>query len=353
MGSKPILTPDTSGINRLADDPDSDALVAGLRSGFHVRLTFTSVSEVIANNNRARRAQLLRICRLLLSSGDCIDPQHEIIRKMVTRFEESLSFNWRMVRVDFPEAENEIAREENFSDDLAEQEREEARALHNQFVKVYDDAKPAFDKLFKNGTKKTPVNVSQLVARLQMPGGAFWTLAGGLYSRVGKLPPDETTIRKFSEGCDPFRALMIALCAAQYDRCIRPQDVGPSLRSGRNDTLMAVCLPYCHQFVTADPRQLACYKEVVSVAGLDVTVNSYEEFRNGFLVIGAPAGSEGSTIRKCLDAPPSGRKPQSVKIRADNRGAFVNHLGSCSFRKASDNMALLPGFSMRRNWGKS
>jgi hypothetical protein len=297
MNSKPIWTPDTSGINWLADDPDSDALVAGLRSGFHVRLTFTSVSEVIANNDRERRVQLLRICRLLLSSGDCIDPQHEIIRKMVARFEESLSFNWRMIPVDFPEVQSEIAREENFSDDLAVQEREETRALDKQFLKVYEDAKPAFDRLFKNCADKTPVNVSELVARLQIPGGAFWTIAGGLYSRVGKLPPDETTVRRFTEGCDPFRALMIALCAAQYDRCIRPQNVGPSLRSGRNDTFMAVCLPYCHQFVTADPRQLACYKEVVSIAGLDVTVKSYEEFRNGFLLIGTTAGSEGSTIR--------------------------------------------------------
>src|SRR5208282_5671598 len=102
MNSKPIWTPDTSGINWLADDPDSGALVAGLRCGFHVRLTFTSVSEIIANKDRERRAQLLRTCRLLLSSGDCIDPQHEIIRKMVARFEESPSFNWRTVPVDFP-----------------------------------------------------------------------------------------------------------------------------------------------------------------------------------------------------------------------------------------------------------
>jgi len=77
---------------------------------------------------------------------------------------------------------------------------------------------------------------------------------------------------------------MLALCAAQFDRCVRPQNVGPSLRAGRNDTFMSVCLPYCDNFVTDDPSQLACYREVLSIAGLDVVVSSYEGFRKGFLV---------------------------------------------------------------------
>jgi hypothetical protein len=47
---------------------------------------------------------------------------------------------------------------------------------------------------------------------------------------------------------------------------------------------MAVCLPYCDQFVTADSGQLAAFREVVSIAGLATTAKSYEEFRKGFIV---------------------------------------------------------------------
>ncbi|HXP70925.1 MAG TPA: hypothetical protein VOA88_16705 [Candidatus Dormibacteraeota bacterium] len=290
MDDRPIWTPDTSGINRLADDPDSDALIAGLRSGFFVRLTFTSIGEVIANEDADRRRKLLRICGLLLSAGDCIDPQHEILRKMVAEFEATPSFDWRKVRVDFPEAQVEIARRENFSDEEARQEREENEKLKDQFARVYEDAKPHFDRLFSSGAENPPRNVAELVARLQIPGGAFWTLAGNIYARVGKKSPDEALMRKFVAACDPFRALMVAFIAAQYDLCLRPERVGPSFRSGRNDTLMAICLPYCHQFVTNDKGQLACYRAVASVADLDVAVRSYEDFRNGFSVIGAAAG---------------------------------------------------------------
>lgn len=200
MNSKPILTFDTSGINRLADDRDSGALIAGLRAGFHIRLTFLNISEVIANENRERRGQLLEICKRLMSQGDCIDPPHEIIRKMVEHFEASPTFDWRDVPVDFPEAPNVIAREENFSDELADEEREQLRVLDRQFVKVYVDAKPAFDTLFKCSTAEIPLSVADLVARLKMPGGAFWPLASGLYSRVSKL---HRTTR-------PFVGLLIA-----------------------------------------------------------------------------------------------------------------------------------------------
>lgn len=291
MQDRPIWTPDTSAINRLADDPHSDALIAGLRSGFHVRLTFTSVSEVISNADVDRRRKLHRVCRLLLSVGDCIDPQHEILEKMVARFELAPSFDWREVSVEFPAARDEIVRRENFSDEEAKQEREQQEELKKQFVQVYENAKPAFDRLLKGGVEKVPRNVAELVARLQIPGGAFWTLAGNLYARVGKKPPDEALMRKFISECDPFRALMIALCAAQYDLCLRPERVGPSFRSGRNDTFMAVSLPYCHQFVTNDKGQLACYKEVILVTGLKVAIRSYEEFRNGLSVMGAAASS--------------------------------------------------------------
>jgi hypothetical protein len=286
MGKRLIWTPDTSGINRLADDPYSDELIAGLRSGFFVRVTFTSIGEVIANKDSDRRRKLLRVCKLLLSAGDCIDPQHEILKKMVATFDASSSFDWRNIRVDFPEAQVELARRENFSDEEAAQEREENEKLKAQFARVYEDAKPHFDRLFSSGAASPPRNVADLVFRFQIPGGAFWTLASRLYARVGKKSPDEALIRRFVAECDPFRALMVALNAAQYDLCLRPERVGPSYNSGRNDTLMAICLPYCDEFVTSDDGQIACYRTVASVAGLDVTVRSYDEFRSGFSVIG-------------------------------------------------------------------
>src|SRR2546427_1346801 len=126
MGFKPILTFDTSGIGGhgcLANEPDLDALIAGLTTAFHTRLTFTSLSEIIATTSGSRREEQVAVCRRLLSSGDCVDPPHIILNKLVRQFEQSASFDWRLVDVRFPEAAAEIANGTAFTDDLSRDER--------------------------------------------------------------------------------------------------------------------------------------------------------------------------------------------------------------------------------------
>lgn len=187
MDARPILTLDTSAINKLADDSDSRALIGGLGSGFFVRLTFTNVEEVVATTCGDRRRKLLDVCRRLLPSGDCIDPTGEIIRKMVAGFERGARFDWQAVDVGFPEAEQEIARQENFPDDLAKVVREEARTYAKTFDKVYADARPNFDKVFVVGGKDRPANVSQLASGLKKEG-QYWAIATNLYERVAERP---------------------------------------------------------------------------------------------------------------------------------------------------------------------
>jgi|SRR5487761_824071 len=131
-GYTPILTFDTSAINNLADDADSDVLIANLTSALQVRLTFTSISEVIATNDGGRRRKLLGVYRRLLSSGDCIDPQNELLMKLTASFEESPFFDWTKVDVSLPGAENGISCEENFSDNVSAQARTENNAIETQ-----------------------------------------------------------------------------------------------------------------------------------------------------------------------------------------------------------------------------
>jgi hypothetical protein len=187
------------------------------------------------------------------------------------------------------EAEDEIRRAEVFDDTLATQERTENRINDKEFVSVYTNAKSAFDRLADAGISM-PRSVGELVSQLQQ-GGAFWTLVRNLYERVASKPADDATIKRFYAECEPFRVTMIAIIAAQYDRCIRQPSDGRSLKAGRNDTFMAACLPYCDEFVTDDAGQLACYQEVAAVAGIPVRILSYDEFRDGFTVGGASATS--------------------------------------------------------------
>jgi hypothetical protein len=141
-----IISFDTSAINRVADEPDSDALIAGLTAGYFVRFPFTAVSEIIATSSGERRKQLLRVCRRLLAVGDCIEPHHEILKIMVARFENSKPLDHVNVNLRMIEAENELLRAANFDDQLAAEEREDYRLNDRQFRSAYDNAKESFDK---------------------------------------------------------------------------------------------------------------------------------------------------------------------------------------------------------------
>jgi hypothetical protein len=284
MDQRPISILDTSALNRLADENDSAGLIDCLSAGFHLRLTFTSVCEVIATSNTDRRRTLLELCKRILRRGDCIYPQHEILRKMIWEFESNPDFDWTRIYVRFHEAESGILRGDGLDDELSRKEREEGRLLNKQFEEIFEAARAPFAKLFATSPQSRPNSFEEFVPYLKVPGGAFWALTARLCRCASQSPYDEERASRLIHRCDPFHALALAIFAAQYDRCIRPDWATPSLRSGRNDTFMAVCLPYCHHFITDDPRQLACFRTVSSVAGFGLPVYSFDEFLNTIFI---------------------------------------------------------------------
>jgi hypothetical protein len=285
MATKLIWMPDTSAVNRLADEPDSEALIGGLRAAYFVRFPFTVVSEIIANVDGARRKKLLRVCRrLLAASGDCIEPSHEIIRTMVAQFEKGLPVS-ASVYVRLYDAEIEILREIEFGDDLAALERNENRKYDQEFAGVFADAKAAFE----TARVTRPASLSDLVEQLQN-GGAFWKLVQNLYNRAASTQADEATAKRFYTLCEPFRALVIAIFAAQYARCF-PTPGENSMKTGRNDTFMAAVLPYCDEFVTHDLPRLRSYQAVAKYMGLNVVIRSFDEFTKSFAIMGIPKAS--------------------------------------------------------------
>jgi hypothetical protein len=284
MGGNPVVIFDTSALNELADDRDSAFLTAGLTAGFAVRLTGTNVEEIAATSSADRRQRLLGICRRLLSAGDCILPHHLLVEKLIADFQKAMPFEWESISMRFPEYEDEIARQEIINDQLAKEQRDHLRSSQSAFAKIFEEARPEFEKLYQGGGLKRPVTFRELVTRLQKRGGAFWGLGIDFYKRLAKDRPDEPTIRKFIDDCPPFRALILAICVAEYERCIRDRKTGPSFRAGRLDLFMSVYLPYCDHFVTADQRQQRCLTEVASEGNLSVQVRSYDHFRKSLSV---------------------------------------------------------------------
>lgn len=272
---KPTLIFDTSAVNRLADDCDRGRLEAGVRAGLWFRLAGDTLGEVVATPDTVRRKLLLNLCKRLLSAGDCLLPHDEVLKGLIQQHAKNSSFDWETVPVRCEEFERELALQEIIDDKIAREQSRFACEVGNGFAKIYEDAGPRFKKLFRRHGA-APLGLGELVEALQVPGGAFWSMATGFYRRPTGETINEGAARAFVDTCPPFRALLMALCVAQHQRSIQ----NPRHKStGVFDLYASVYLPYCREFVTADPGQLEALLNVVSLAKLAVRVRSYTDFR--------------------------------------------------------------------------
>jgi len=279
---------DTSALDKLADDEDLKFIEAGLISGFSVGITMSSLEEIAAATEPpARRGMLLDVCnKRLLPAGTCLQPFNWIIEALLNSHQRNQSrFDWVSLNIALPTAaQRKIFQADFCSDELAAEQKTEGHKRETDFAEVFDEARPAFDKLFKEGKTDRPKSVQELITRLQGSGGAFWKWAQGLYKRGVGAELDEQTIRQFVERCPPFHALILAICVAHYERCIRDLRTSVSFRAGAVDLFSAVYLPYCAQFVTNDKRHLNALREIVTIGDFKTEILSYRGFRERLFV---------------------------------------------------------------------
>jgi hypothetical protein len=283
--TKPPLIFDNSAVNRLADDPERGLLEAGIGAGFWFRLTGDTFGEVVATTDAARRKFLVDLCKHLVTTGDCLLPHDELLENVIKKHSKGGSYDWRAVGVRCKEYEDELARQEFINDNIAAAQRRFSADVGNEFAEIYERARPHFQKLFRRRSASPP-SLSGLVEALQMPGGAFWSLGAGGYRKATGTTLGEAATRGFVDACPPFRALLVALCVAQHQRSVQ----NPRQKSaGVFDLYASVYLPYCEEFVTADPIQQEALRQVASLAKLTAKVRSYADLRAAILPRGSGA----------------------------------------------------------------
>jgi hypothetical protein len=273
---------DTSGINKLKADIDRAAILRAMGLVFEVGLTETVISEVIATKDEVKRKAILDVLKLLLSSGaKCVMPFNWIIEEQAKAYQrDAKGYDWRRLNIRIKAAEIEVARQE-FMHTLSDQTRREMKQWNRQFLKIFRDAKPAFQALFIPG--KVRPSIREVTEKLMSEGGAHLEIGANLYERAVGSRPNQTQTKDFVDRCPPFRALLIALCFAQYDTCIRDEKKQSLGKAGRNDMFSAVYLPYCKVFVTADDGHCKAMRTVAELCGIECAVQTYDEFRSALV----------------------------------------------------------------------
>jgi hypothetical protein len=98
---KTTLAFDTSTLNRLVKDADSEPFIAAILAGFEVHLPEMSIGEIYAHPDPLQRQKLYVVCRRFLKAGgQCLYPAHWILDLLKRRFhKDPLRFDWGRVEV--------------------------------------------------------------------------------------------------------------------------------------------------------------------------------------------------------------------------------------------------------------
>ncbi len=289
IGDILIVSFDTSSHNRLAKDgASSEPVLAGLKSGLSFRFVGLSIDEMVATADPVMRAALFAYCsRIQDGLSECIYPHNELIKRMVVEHHKNASaFNWKTVDVRAREYERAMRTRELVDDEaLSSEQRADLKARRREYEDMWAGLRAELAEVFREHGEAPPPTFREVVARSKGEGSLIWSMGKLLYDRGAETNASEATVRDFMDACPPFRALVYAILLSWYDRAVRDEK-GEKFEAGRNDLFMAVHLPYCDQFVTAEVygEQERCLREVASVAGLETEILSYDHFCKGFLV---------------------------------------------------------------------
>lgn len=275
---------DTSGLNALADDPESCLIVKSLNVGFQMRLSETSVCEVMGTSKPERRMQLLDLCKSLIGTGEAIVPYHEIVQRMARAHAGNpKTFDWRQVDIRWPELEEELARRTFLGDEeLAIGIRADNKALNKRFIEMWREAFTKFEPQLKADGE--PIPVATVFEGGEDEGGPLWQLAADIYEKATGRELSRSEAKAFAQACPPARAMLIAGCVGQYHWGLGDAKEDGRYKAGGLDLFSATYLPLCDRFITSDVGQYNALILTAKEAGLTTEVCMYAEFRRVLLI---------------------------------------------------------------------
>jgi hypothetical protein len=139
MTHKLVLAFDTSTLNRLVSDSDSETSIAAILSGYEVLLPEMSVDELYATPDAEHRKRLFSVCRRLLGVGQCALPAHWMIDALVRRYHaERHTFDWKSVPVRAQKIEQAVHDDSLLNDEeMVQQHRAFVRKLQKDLEKMF------------------------------------------------------------------------------------------------------------------------------------------------------------------------------------------------------------------------
>jgi len=245
---------DTSGINRLFDDPERDVIVKAMLAVASFRISAYNVLEAAKTAEDGRRTGLIALMKQLAQGKRPLDRPNTILLTYAmahARHASSVEVNrddnlegvW--IAINEPHLVDEEARTEVL---------EWAKELEKDFDHVTGADRDAFQNLFSQNPSAQPKSIASTIRHFLSKRYECKSLVTEIYERqVGKTLTDADYQDLVREPVWPLYLLGYAF--GVHKRSIESKGFSPRRNAGAVDLAQAVYLTMCDRFVTNDKAQ--------------------------------------------------------------------------------------------------
>lgn len=273
---------DTSGINRLHDDPACDAIETGLVATNEVWISALNVAEVGQTSEHSRRMSLLRLLKVLTQGRRPLEFPTILIQRGIEAYSKRLP-NIDLSVGDKNEDIWQVLLDPTLLDETAVSKwSQPLRKFEDKFLATHRSARPHFQKLFAKG-EPFPKSAAELLKAYASNEKFLHDIVNPIYRDVvgTELPTSETM--------DLLRALpqltgfLLTWGHSIYSRAIARSGYGTS-NAGNVDIWFGAYLAQVDRFVTDDIKQYQTLRLVALMFAPKCEILRYDSFRSRMVI---------------------------------------------------------------------
>ncbi len=273
---------DTSGINRLHDDPDCDAIKIGLVSTNQVWISALNVAEAGQTSKRSRRISLLHLLKALTRERRPLEFPTILIQRGIE------AYSKRLPNIDLSVSENnddiwQVLLDPTLLDEAAMIKwSQPLRKFEEEFLSTHRSARPHFQKLFAKGDP-FPKSAAELLRTYASNVTFLHDTVNPIYKNVvgAELPTSETM--HLLQTLPQLTGFLLTWGHSIYCRSIARSGYG-ARNAGNVDIWFGAYLAQVDRFVTNDLKQYQTLRLVARMFAPKCEILKYDSFRQRLVI---------------------------------------------------------------------
>lgn len=277
-----IVVFDTSGVNRLLRDVDSDALIRGVHAVGSIWISTLNLVETTATSNAEQKLKLVRLLKKMTANNEPLDMPGEIVRRAMKAYSSGTGDLTLSV-----EGENRIAwdvlnQPEDLDDETQQLSLKHLRQQQSEFETVHRSARQHFQDAMNRGVA-FPDRVSTTLRAYCGNKQFLHTVVAPIFKKEtgADLTPDE--VKDLLEHVPELTAFLLGWAHSIFWRAVSKEKYGRN-NAGIVDLGFATYIPRITKFVTNDRKQYQALRMIATFFRPRCSVVLYDQFREGLLV---------------------------------------------------------------------